>query len=236
MAIIIQNKTTASVVRKSTENRAQLQNKGDIYIGTGNKIEQGSTIPDTKGQNIIDAINENAINKTLEAQQFSASNPPQTDTQLVRKIDLTNGDVKVKDSENADYLKFPKYIKVDINSSGEMYTTLQSGWYMAAYYPNFINDGSFGGGVAYYFAPIRYDFHYISVDKPGSRITTIGGGVYPDNSIYNGYYILSISDVNPALHSGNKTKIALQSYNVPGNVYNTVKNTNGIIVFFPISN
>lgn len=58
-AIIIENKTTASVVRKSIENRAQLKNKGDIYIGTGNKIEQGSTIPDTKGQNIIDAINDN---------------------------------------------------------------------------------------------------------------------------------------------------------------------------------
>lgn len=38
-AIIIENGTTASVVRKSIENRAQLQNKGDIYIGTGNKIE-----------------------------------------------------------------------------------------------------------------------------------------------------------------------------------------------------
>ena len=38
-AIIIENKTTASVVRKSMENRAKLPNKGDIYIGTGNKIE-----------------------------------------------------------------------------------------------------------------------------------------------------------------------------------------------------
>lgn len=58
-AIIIQNKTTASFARKSIENRAQLPNKGDIYIGTGEKIESGSTIPDTKGQNIIDAINNN---------------------------------------------------------------------------------------------------------------------------------------------------------------------------------
>lgn len=73
MAIIIQNKTTASVVRKSTENRAQLQNKGDIYIGTGNKIEQGSTIPDTKGQNIIDAINDNATGKEIRAGSFTAS-------------------------------------------------------------------------------------------------------------------------------------------------------------------
>lgn len=63
MAIIIQNKTAASVVRKSTENRNQLPHKGDIYIGTGNKIEEGSTIPDTKGQNIIDAINENQTNE-----------------------------------------------------------------------------------------------------------------------------------------------------------------------------
>lgn len=62
-AIIIQDKTKASVVRKSIENRAQLENKGDIYIGTGNKIEEGSTIPDTKGQNIIDAINDNQTNE-----------------------------------------------------------------------------------------------------------------------------------------------------------------------------
>ena len=62
MAEIIKNGTIASVVRKSMENRAQLPNKGDIYIGTGGKIEAGSTIPDTKGQNIIDAINENQIN------------------------------------------------------------------------------------------------------------------------------------------------------------------------------
>jgi hypothetical protein len=235
MAIIIQNKTIASVARKSTENRNQLPHKGDIYIGTGNKIEEGSNIPDTKGQNIIDAINENATGKTLEAQQFSASNPPATDTQLVRKIDLTNGDVKVKDSENADYLKFPKYIKVDINSTGEMYTTLPDGWYMVAYYPDFIDDGSFGGGVSYYFAPIYYNFHYISAEKTGSNITTIGGGVDPKDSIYNGYYELSIVDVHPALNNGNKTKITLRSYNVPGNVYNLVKNTDGIIVFFPIS-
>lgn len=235
MAIIIKNKTAASVVRKSTENREQLLNKGDIYIGTGDKIEKGSNIPDTKGQNIIDAINENATGKTLEAQQFSASNPPATDTQLVRKIDLTNGDVKVKDSENADYLKFPKYIKVDINSSGEMYTTLPDGWYMVAYYPKFIDEGNFGGGVAHYFAPIYYSFRYISVEKPGSRIRTIGGGMAPEDSAYNGYYELAIGDVNPALNNGNKTKITLLSYNVSGNVYNPVKNTNGIIVFFPIS-
>ena len=62
-AKIIENKTTASVVRKSMENRAQLPNKGDIYIGTGGKIEVGSTIPDTKGQNIIDAINDNQTNE-----------------------------------------------------------------------------------------------------------------------------------------------------------------------------
>lgn len=117
-----------------------------------------------------------------------------------------------------------------------MYTTLPDGWYTAAYYPKFVNDGSFGGGVAYYFAPIYYNFAYISTEKPGSRITTIGGGVYSEDSIYNGYYQLSVGDVNPALYSGNKTKIVLHSYNVPGNVYNPVKNTNGIIVFFPISN
>lgn len=63
MAIIIENKTPASVVRKSMENRAQLQNKGDIYIGTGDKIEENSTIPNTKGQNIIDAINDNQTNE-----------------------------------------------------------------------------------------------------------------------------------------------------------------------------
>lgn len=63
MAIIIENKTPASVVRKSMENRAQLQNKGDIYIGTGDKIEADSTIPNTKGQNIIDAINDNQTNE-----------------------------------------------------------------------------------------------------------------------------------------------------------------------------
>lgn len=63
MAEIIKNGTIASVVRKSMENRAQLPNKGDIYIGTGGKIEEGSTIPDTKGQNIIDAINDNQTNE-----------------------------------------------------------------------------------------------------------------------------------------------------------------------------
>lgn len=73
MAIIIQNKTAASVVRKSTENRNQLPHKGDIYIGTGNKIEDGSTIPDTKGQNIIDAINENATGKDISAGSFTAA-------------------------------------------------------------------------------------------------------------------------------------------------------------------
>lgn len=73
MAIIIQNKTAASVVRKSTENRNQLPHKGDIYIGTGNKIEDGSTIPDTKGQNIIDAINENATGKDISAGSFTAT-------------------------------------------------------------------------------------------------------------------------------------------------------------------
>lgn len=73
MAIIIQNKTIASVARKSTENRNQLPHKGDIYIGTGNKIEEGSTIPDTKGQNIIDAINENATGKDISAGSFTAA-------------------------------------------------------------------------------------------------------------------------------------------------------------------
>ena len=62
-AKIIENKTVASVVRKSMENRAQLPNKGDIYIGTGGKIEEDSNIPDTKGQNIIDAINDNQTNE-----------------------------------------------------------------------------------------------------------------------------------------------------------------------------
>lgn len=79
-AIIIENGTTASVVRKSIENRAQLQNKGDIYIGTGNKIEQGSTIPDTKGQNIIDAINDNSANKDIRAGSFTASGKIQSAT------------------------------------------------------------------------------------------------------------------------------------------------------------
>ena len=69
MAEIIGNGTIASVVRKSMENRAQLPNKGDIYIGTGNKID-GSDIPDTIGQNIITAINENATDKTIEAKSF----------------------------------------------------------------------------------------------------------------------------------------------------------------------
>ena len=78
--IIIENGTTASVVRKSIENRAQLQNKGDIYIGTGNKIEQGSTIPDTKGQNIIDAINDNSANKDIRAGSFTASGKIQSAT------------------------------------------------------------------------------------------------------------------------------------------------------------
>jgi len=64
-AIIIQNKTTASTVRYSMENREQLRKKGDIYIGTGNKLTENNTIPDTKGQNIIDAINDNATGRTI---------------------------------------------------------------------------------------------------------------------------------------------------------------------------
>ena len=72
-AKIIKNKTVASVVRKSMENRAQLPNKGDIYIGTGGKIEEDSNIPDTKGQNIIDAINENATGKNISAGSFTAA-------------------------------------------------------------------------------------------------------------------------------------------------------------------
>lgn len=72
-AKIIENKTVASVVRKSMENRAQLPNKGDIYIGTGGKIEEDSNIPDTKGQNIIDAINENATGKNISAGSFTAA-------------------------------------------------------------------------------------------------------------------------------------------------------------------
>ena len=71
MAEIIGNGTIASVVRKSMENRAQLPNKGDIYIGTGNKID-GSDIPDTIGQNIITAINDNATDKTIKADTLTA--------------------------------------------------------------------------------------------------------------------------------------------------------------------
>ena len=72
-AIIFRNNEIASVIRKLTENRNQLPHKGDIYIGTGNKIEEGSTIPDTKGQNIIDAINENSTGKAISASQLNAS-------------------------------------------------------------------------------------------------------------------------------------------------------------------
>lgn len=70
-AKIFKNEEIASVIRKLTENRKQLPNKGDIYIGTGNEIQSG--IPDTKGQNIIDAINENAINKNITANSLTAT-------------------------------------------------------------------------------------------------------------------------------------------------------------------
>lgn len=94
-AIIFRNNEIASVIRKLTENRNQLPHKGDIYIGTGNKIEQGSTIPDTKGQNIIDAINDNAHEKTISASGLYASSTITSDGNITSrssiKVTDTNG-------------------------------------------------------------------------------------------------------------------------------------------------
>lgn len=98
-AKIIENGTTASVVRKSIENRAQLKNKGDIYIGTGNEIEKD--IPDTKGQNIIDAINDNSANKDIRAGSFTAASFKGNADSATNATYATNAD-NATNARNAD--------------------------------------------------------------------------------------------------------------------------------------
>ena len=98
-AIIFRNNEIASVIRKLTENRNQLPHKGDIYIGTGNKIEQGSTIPDTKGQNIIDAINDNAHEKTISASGLYASSTITSGGNITATGNITSrSSIKVTDT------------------------------------------------------------------------------------------------------------------------------------------
>ena len=66
----IDNHFPAKVVRRRVEDKNTLQNAGDIYIGTGKSTTvsytdlegeaQSISVYETKGQNIIDAINDNA--------------------------------------------------------------------------------------------------------------------------------------------------------------------------------
>lgn len=126
-AKIIGNGTVASVVRKSMENRAQLPNKGDIYIGTGNKIE-GSDIPDTIGQNIITAINENARDKTISASVFHASSAITSGGNITAE----SGEITAQ-SFNA---KSDKRLKENI----EKYSPKQSVLNLPVYSYNFIKD------------------------------------------------------------------------------------------------
>lgn len=134
MAEIITNGTIASVVRKSMENRAQLPNKGDIYIGTGNKIENGSDIPDTIGQNIITAINENASDKTIRASVFRASSAITSggNIKAAQNITAENGVITAQ-SFNA---KSDKRLKENI----EKYSPKQSVLDLPVYSYNFIKD------------------------------------------------------------------------------------------------
>lgn len=133
MAEIIENGTIASVVRKSMENRAQLPNKGDIYIGTGNKID-GSDIPDTIGQNIITAINENASDKVIRASVFRGSSAITSGGNITAENNITskNG-VMTAQSFNATS---DKRLKENI----EKYSPKQSVLDLPVYSYNFIKD------------------------------------------------------------------------------------------------
>ena len=73
---MIPNKTPASAYRVRTLDRNDLNEKGKIYIGKGETttVDGVTGVYDIEAKNIITAINENATDKTIEANILSGKN------------------------------------------------------------------------------------------------------------------------------------------------------------------
>lgn len=85
----------ASYVRCSMENKNLLQNKYDIYVGTGNYITTGgeSVSRETDGMNIIDAINGAAVQSGA-----SAVKVPNIETQYIARGPEGGGEIVLSQS------------------------------------------------------------------------------------------------------------------------------------------
>ena len=79
---MIPNKTPASEYRVRTLDRNDLNDKGKIYIGEGETtaVDGVTGVSKVTAQNIIDAINDNATNKTITAGGFTATGAIQSAT------------------------------------------------------------------------------------------------------------------------------------------------------------